>query len=187
MRTRSRTVGLAGAVLALTISLSGCAANGVVDLSNDTPGMDHGQHTMSIFDKQSFALAMIPHHEQAITMSELAKANTTNPKVLEIAEQISSEQSAEIEKMTPWLEGEAVDYNMLMEGMITDSLLEDLANAKGAEFDKLYVELMIIHHDGAISMATVGAETSDSELVELSKEIIRVQTLEIESLREISN
>jgi uncharacterized protein (DUF305 family) len=76
---------------------------------------------------------------------------------------------------------------MLMEGMITDSLLEDLANAKGSEFDKLYVELMIIHHDGAISMATVGAETSDSELVELSKEIIRVQTLEIESLREISN
>ena len=186
MRTRSRTVGLAGTVLALSISLSGCAANGVIDLSNDTPGMDHGGHMMSIFDKQSFALAMIPHHEQAITMSELAKANTTNPKVLAIAEQISREQSSEIEQMTPWLEGKAVDYNMLMEGMLTDSLLEDLANAKDAEFDKLYVKLMLIHHDGAISMATVGADTPDSELVELSKEIIRVQTLEIEALREIS-
>ncbi|MEY3483934.1 MAG: hypothetical protein RLZZ218_769 [Actinomycetota bacterium] len=120
-------------------------------------------------------------------MSELAKANTTNPKVLAIAEQISREQSSEIEQMTPWLEGKAVDYNMLMEGMLTDSLLEDLANAKDAEFDKLYVKLMLIHHDGAISMATVGADTPDSELVELSKEIIRMQTLEIEALREILN
>ena len=185
MRTRSRNVGLAGAVFALTISLTSCAANRVIDLSNDTPGMDHSGHNMSISDKQSFALAMIPHHEQAITMSELAKTNTTNPKVLAIAEQISSEQSSEIEQMTPWLKGKAVDYNLLMEGMLTDTLLEDLANAKGAEFDKLYVKLMVIHHDGAISMATVGTKTSDSELVEISQEIIRVQTLEIETLREI--
>ena len=69
-----------------------------------------------------------------------------------------------------------------------DSTIKVTTGADGtAEFDKLYVRLMLIHHDGAISMATVGAETPDSELVELSKEIVRVQTLEIETLLEILN
>ncbi len=175
----------AGLSLGLSLVLTGCSSAGRIDLSNDTPDMSHGSHKMAIFDKKSFALAMIPHHQQAIVMSQLALNNTTNPKVLSIAEQIGLEQASEIELMTTWLEGETVDETMRMEGMLTDELMADLSNARGSKFDELFVSLMLLHHEGAISMASAGLETQDADLVALSQEIIRVQTSEIETLKRI--
>lgn len=170
----------------LGLSLSGCAAIGIPSGTNgkhSDPNMHHGSnHSMSITDKQSFAEAMIPHHQQAIEMSGYAPTNTSNPSILAIAEKITSEQGPEIEKMTPWLEGKAVDVNMVMEGMLSPVQLTALRAAKDDAFDKLYVQYMIEHHEGAVKMAADALGVGDPELTDFANEIIDTQTAEIEEL-----
>ena len=152
------------------------------------PNFSHGNmHTMSITDKQSFAEAMIPHHQQALDISELAATNTTNPEVLAIADKIISEQGPEIEKMTPWLNGRSVDYTMMMDGMVSQMELNTLRGVRNADFDKLFAQYMIEHHEGAISMATQVLSVDDQELTDFASQIIEVQTTEIELLSAIVN
>ena len=141
---------------------------------------------MEITDRKSFALAMIPHHEQALEMAQIALENTSNQAVLEIANKITSEQTAEIEMMTPWLEDQAVDYEMMMDGMLTASQLEELRAAKDAEFDVLFSQYMIMHHEGAIEMANKVIKFEDIFLSELGYQIIDQQTAEITELAAIA-
>lgn len=189
----------------LGLSLSGCAANTSTTGSNGKimdpniygPGMHHGlidpnyqqgsEHSMSITDKQSFAEAMIPHHQQAIDISELAPQNTTNPGILAIAEKIISEQGPEIEKMTPWLNGKSVDYTMMMDGMLSTTQLNTLRGVKESDFDMLYVQYMIQHHEGAVKMAAAALGLDDPELTDFANEIIVTQSAEIEELMALQN
>jgi uncharacterized protein (DUF305 family) len=149
--------------------------------------MDHSMmgHTMTITDKKSFALAMVPHHQQAVVMSNFALKNTMNPQLLEIARQIIAEQEPEIQKMTPWLEGSPVNENMVMDGMLTTAQLAELSAATGSVFDRLYVEYMVMHHQGAITMAEIAITLPDSELVMFASAIIEAQTAEIQTLSQI--
>jgi uncharacterized protein (DUF305 family) len=191
MTRTPKTVTLILSALLIGASLSGCATNSSPSGSNGKmmdPNMHHGSmHTMSITDKQSFAKAMIPHHQQAIEMSKYALTNTTNPDVLAIAEKISAEQGPEIEMMTPWLEGKSVDYTMMMEGMISPMQLATLQVSKEADFDKLYIQFMINHHDGAIGMAGEAIGVNDPELTDFANEIIRIQSEEIQELMALEN
>ncbi|NBR65423.1 MAG: DUF305 domain-containing protein [Micrococcales bacterium] len=175
----------------LALSLTGCATNASPTGTNGkmmAPNMDHGSmHTMAITDKQSFAEAMIPHHQQAIDMSNYAITNTSNPEVLAIAEKISSEQGPEIDKMTPWLAGKSVDYSMMMTGMISPMQLATLQVSKDGDFDKLFIQFMIQHHDGAVSMAGEAIGVNDPELTDFANEIIRTQSAEIEELMALQN
>ena len=178
-------------VIALALvgfSLSGCAANNNNAGDDDMGGMDHGStHTMTITDKQSFAEAMIPHHQQAVDMSAYAQTNTSNSEILAIAEKITAEQAPEIEKMTPWLEGKEVDSSMIMDGMISPIQLAALRTSKDADFDKLYVQYMIQHHEGAVQMAADAIRANDPELTEFASEIIVTQSAEIEELMALLN
>jgi uncharacterized protein (DUF305 family) len=177
------TTVLGAALLGLT--LAGCAGGN--NLAGDE-GMDHGSaHSMTIKDKQSFAEAMIPHHQQAIDMSEYAPVNTSNPGVLAIAEKITAEQGPEIEKMTPWLEGKTVDVNMMMDGMLSPIQLAALRTAKDDDFNKLYIQYMIQHHEGAIEMAADALTVNDEELTDFANEIILIQSAEIEELMSLLN
>jgi uncharacterized protein (DUF305 family) len=170
------------AVALLGFSLSGCAASNK-KAGDDMGGMDHGSsHSMTITDKQSFAEAMIPHHQQAIDMSAYAQTNTSNGDILAIAAKITAEQGPEIDTMTPWLEGKSVNYMMMMDGMLSPVQLTALRTSKDGDFDKLYVQYMIEHHEGAVQMASDALAISDPELSEFANAIIVAQTAEIAEL-----
>ncbi len=179
-----------GAAL-LGLSLSGCASTNTpngADQKQMAPESQHGSdHTMSITDKQSFAEAMIPHHQQAIDISEFAPQNTTNQGILAIAEKIISEQGPEIEKMTPWLNGKSVDYTMMMDGMLSTTQINTLRGVKEADFDMLYIQYMIQHHEGAVKMAADALGLDDPELTDFANEIIVTQSAEIEELMALQN
>jgi uncharacterized protein (DUF305 family) len=134
----------------------------------------------------SFAEQMIPHHEQAIEMSEIALINTTNSEVLQLAREIKNAQSPEIAIMKSW-EGvkESTHSGHLMDGMLSDGELSDLREAKGKEFDLLFLKGMIKHHEGAIVMAQEVAASKNKDVSGLSASIIATQQLEITKMNEL--
>jgi len=137
-------------------------------------------------DDISFAEMMIPHHEQAIEMSEIALLNTTNPDVLQLAQEIKDAQAPEIELMKSW-DGVKVSTHAghMMDGMLSDGELNDLREAQGQEFDRLFLEGMIKHHEGAIVMAQDVAVSMNKEVADLSAAIISAQELEIAAMKEL--
>lgn len=114
---------------------------------------------------------------------------TTNPEVLALAKQIKDAQAPEIKQMTAWIEssGSSTDmgHDMGMGGMLTDEQMTALENAQGAAFDKLYLEGMIGHHEGALQMATMIENSSNSEAKELAANIIKSQSAEIEKMKQM--
>ncbi len=134
----------------------------------------------------AFAEMMIPHHEQAIEMSEIAFLNTSNPEVLQIAQEIKDAQSPEIELMKSWLgDTESVHSGHVMDGVLNEDEMSNLRAASGAEFDRLFLQEMIKHHKGAIEMAEDVAGSKNKVVADLSASIIAAQKLEIEKMREL--
>ena len=131
-----------------------------------------------------FAEMMIPHHEQAIEMSELAFANTTNPDVLALAEQISGAQEPEIELMKSWPGVNSMGHaGHTMAGMLDEKEMEMLRNSTGADFDRLFLEGMIKHHEGAIEMAEMIIDSANPEVAELGSSITASQKAEIKEMK----
>ena len=139
----------------------------------------------------AFAQGMIPHHEQAIEMAELAESRAGD-EVRDLAEEIAAAQGPEIEQMTGLLEswGEAPMEDMEgmeghgdMPGMMSDDEMTELEAAEDEEFDTLFLEMMILHHDGAITMAETEIEEGvDPEAQELAQNIFDAQQTEIEQM-----
>ena len=188
-----RIAGITAVALAGAISLAGCTinlggkdSNGMMD-----GGMMGNNKSASAFSGTDimFAQMMIPHHQQAVDMSTLAETRTTNPEVLALAKQIKDAQAPEIKQMTAWIEssGSSTDmgHDMGMGGMLTDEQMTALENAQGAAFDKLYLEGMIGHHEGALQMATMIENSSNSEAKELAANIIKSQSAEIEKMKQM--
>jgi uncharacterized protein (DUF305 family) len=134
----------------------------------------------------AFAEMMIPHHEQAIEMSEIALLNTTNPDVLLLAQQIKDAQSPEIELMKSW-DGvkSSTHAGHQMDGMLSDAEIAALRTAQGAEFDRLFLQGMIKHHEGAITMAQAVVNSVNKEVADLAASIINAQELEISKMKEL--
>ena len=114
-----------------------------------------------------FMQHMITHHAQAVEMTALIESHTENKQLRSLGERISRSQSDEINFMKRWLmtRGEPVSprmhempgmdmssHQMLMPGMLTPKQMDALRNAKGEEFDELFLKGMIQHHTGALSM-----------------------------------
>ncbi|MFC4564561.1 DUF305 domain-containing protein [Nocardiopsis mangrovi] len=136
-----------------------------------------------------FAQMMIPHHEQAVEMSSLAESRAGD-EVLDLAQRIEDAQGPEIERLTAMLEtwGEPTEpeggMDHGMDGMMSDDQMAELEAAEGEEFDTLYLELMIEHHEGAVEMAQTELESgSYPEAVEMAQEIVDAQETEIEEMR----
>ena len=91
--------------------------------------------------------------------------------------------------MQAWLTAagasEHMDHEMAMDGMLTEAELETLKAAKGAEFDRLFLEGMIAHHEGAISMAQGVVNSKNKEVAELAASIIESQTKQIQYMKEL--
>ena len=102
-----------------------------------------------------FMQGMIMHHSQAVEMTALIPSHTDNPKLRLLGAKISSSQSDEMKFMQRWLaaRGQATSMEMPgMPGMLSPGQMEALRNAKGAEFDRLFLTGMIQHHNGALIM-----------------------------------
>ncbi|MFC4059009.1 DUF305 domain-containing protein [Planomonospora corallina] len=140
-----------------------------------------------------FAQMMIPHHEQAVEMSELAATRAADPEVKELAQKIQGAQDPEITTMTGWLRawGEATvpqggHAGHGMPGMMTEGDLAMLEEAEGAEFDRMFSQMMISHHKGAVEMArTEQAQGLNPEAVRLARTIETAQQAEIEQMNKI--
>lgn len=142
-----------------------------------------------------FVQDMIVHHRQAVDMSLLAPSRAASDAIRRLAARINDTQELEIGMMTRWLreQGQRVPEHHRgggdhqgMPGMATPEQLDRLRAASGEDFDRLFVELMIAHHQGAITMATqvlsAGSHTTIQQLaadisVEQAAEIQRMQRL----------
>ena len=136
-------------------------------------------------DELMFAQMMIPHHEQAVTMSELALTNTTNPDVIALATAIRNAQGPEIKQMQEWLDGKSDSHmhEMGMGGMLTEAELKELASLKDAAFDQMFLTSMIAHHEGALDMASMIQDSTKAEVKQLYENIVTSQSAEIETMK----
>ncbi len=141
-----------------------------------------------------FAQGMIPHHEQAIEMADIALDPTVGASdvVKELAARIKGEQDPEIQLMTGWLTAWGQPLQMTtdsthdmssMDGMMTAEDMASLEAASGPGFDKIWQEMMIKHHDGAIEMATKEkANGASPDALALAEQIIVAQQAEIDEM-----
>jgi uncharacterized protein (DUF305 family) len=166
------------ALVVASLALVGCVPQ---DQTGEFSGLD-----------VMFAQMMIPHHEQAVLMSELAPSRSSDPEVLAIASEIRDAQQPEIEQMKGFLERAGVGlmpanshagHNMA--GMLTDEQLAALEAATGVEFDRLFLEGMIEHHEGAIVMAEDVVDSKNPEVAALAKAIISAQQDEIARMQSL--
>lgn len=133
---------------------------------------------------------MIAHHAQALAMTALVPSRTPNPGLRLLVERIDISQKDEIALMRRWLEqrGRAMPdgahaMHMTMPGMLSDADMTRLAAATGTEFERLFLELMIRHHEGALTMVgqLLGSQgaAQDSEMFRLVADIDADQRGEI--------
>lgn len=192
--TAPPAVGLLAALL-----LAGCSGTGS---PGDMSGMDHGSSAPADSDTAAdfndadvaFAMGMIVHHQQAIEMSEiLLEKDSVDPDVAELAQTIKDAQQPEIDTMTEWLDewGQPMDSSG-MGGMDHGDMMmseEDMAaleSATGEEASTLFLEQMIVHHEGAIDMAeTQLADGQNPDAIALADKIIDDQTAEIQRMRDL--
>lgn len=185
----------AGLAAFAALSLAACSDSGDDD-GHDMDSMESESESATDADFNdadvSFLQMMIPHHEQAVAMSDLAAAQAEDPEVVALAAQIAAAQQPEIDEMTGLLDewGQSTEMEghdgMSMGGMATDDQMADLEAARGADFDRLFVDLMIAHHQGAVDMAEEEqTEGQNAEAVALADAIITAQTTEIETLEAI--
>ena len=144
-----------------------------------------------------FAQSMIPHHQQAVAMADIALDPSVGagPQVIDLATRIKGAQDPEIAMMSGWLtsweQPMKMDTSMsqdmhLMDGMMTDDEMAGLHNLKGAEFDTMWMQMMIRHHTGAIAMAqTVKTSGMNADVVALAGQVISAQQSEIDEMKTI--
>jgi uncharacterized protein (DUF305 family) len=176
-------------VVLVGLGLTGCTINiGSPDSEHSHGMMSQNDSLFSSADIM-FAQMMIPHHQQAVDMGTLAETRASDSEVKALAAQIKSEQTPEIEQMKSWLDkagaGMNMGHDMGMGGMLSATEMTSLKAATGKEFDRLYVQGMIGHHEGAIAMANMVIDSSNSEVQALGKAIIDSQTKQIETLKTI--
>ena len=146
-----------------------------------------------------FAQMMIPHHEQAIEMSDVVLAKDgVDPEVTDLANRIKDAQGPEIEQLTTWLEewgspmeeSGGMDHEAMghgsMDGMMSEEDMQALDAAQGAEAGQLFLEQMIVHHEGAVEMAqTQVDEGENADAVAMAQEIVETQQAEISTMEDL--
>lgn len=177
-----------------TLTAAFAAALLTLTACSDDAGSAAGEHNEA---DVTFAQQMIPHHEQAVEMAQMAASRAESEEVKELAADIEAAQGPEIETMTGWLEdwdeelpgddmagmdhgGGDMSGDDSMAGMMSPEDMGELEAASGLDFDQMFLTMMIEHHQGAIEMART--EQSDGEYADaiaLAEEIESAQTEEI--------
>ena len=177
-------------VLSLTMGVAACSSD------DDMGGMDMDETSTTVsasadFNQAdvTFAQGMIPHHEQAVEMADLAETRAERGEVKELAAAIKGAQDPEIEQMQGWLDewdqptpmGE--DHAM-GSGMMSKDDMTKLENATGAAFDQVFLTMMTMHHEGAVKMAEAEIQGGKNpEAKALAEQIVTTQQAEIQRMR----
>ena len=208
---------LTALILAAALILTACGA----DSASETPGSmpasvgappasirsGAGSDSDSASNERNdadvaFVQMMLPHHRQAVEMSELMLAKDgISPEVTDLATRIAAAQAPEIDTMTGWLEawGEALEADDGMEGhdmgshsmedmqgMMTEDQLAELESAGGTEASRLFLESMTAHHEGAVAMAQDELEGGlNREALDLAASIVESQQAEISEMEQL--
>lgn len=150
-----------------------------------------------------FMQGMIQHHAQALRMTDLVPARSTRRQVAQLAKRIDLSQESEIELMRSWLEARheaAPDLHRVhghahgaglgrrMPGMLTEEQLDRLAAARGPSFDRLFLESMIRHHRGAVTMVDdlyAGGDGAEPEIDAFARHVDADQRIEIGRMQQL--
>ncbi len=203
---RKKTIALTALAIAGTLTLAGCGGStashsGMSGMeSTSTPTSTGSTAAMSDFNDAdvTFATGMIPHHRQAVEMAKLADTRAKSPQVKALAMQIMNAQDPEIRTMSNWLTtwGKPVpsDHSSMsgmdmsssgsMPGMMSGADMDKLKKATGADFDQMFLTMMIAHHQGAIEMAnTEKSSGMNADAIALAQQIEEAQTTEITTMQ----
>ena len=179
--------------IAAAVALAGCQAATPTTTSGPTGSASAGATASANGADVMFTQMMIPHHEQAVVMSDIILAKPDiSAEVTKLATAIKQAQQPEIDQMKGWLEAWGAtghgDHSghAGMDGMLTDEQLQAIRDASGAEAEKLFLTGMIGHHQGAVTMANeVLADGTDSEVKKLAEAIVTTQQAEIEQMQKL--
>jgi uncharacterized protein (DUF305 family) len=160
----------------------------IILVPNGASASSHAKSLQNLdMNEIMFAQMMIPHHEQAISMSETALKKSRNQGILKLSRQINSLQSSEKTQLTYWLTATdssmTMDHDMKMSGMLTTKELTSLKRLSGTAFNRTFLQLMIKHHQGAIEMLGLISDSSNAEALALSKAIKSAQSKEISNMK----
>nr|WP_246884716.1 DUF305 domain-containing protein [Streptomyces sp. GESEQ-4] len=150
------------------------------------------------------AQMMIPHHEQALEMAKLADGRASDAEIKTLAADIEKAQDPEIQTMKSWLKAwgkpesaeesmpgmdhgsGGMDHGSGTSGMMSEEDMQKLAAAKGGEFDRMFAEMMIEHHEGAITMAEDEQKNGrDAAAKKLAADVVKTQSAEVEKFEKI--
>ena len=195
MAARLAAVLAATATALFVSSCGGQASDGRTDHQNSEKPVITGQPAGYNADDVAFATNMIAHHQQAVELSAMVPDRSTNPDLIALANQISAAQQPEIDVMKVFLVqwNENPDTNSghaghggTMAGMVDAATMAKLQALNGAEFDKLWLESMITHHQGAIEMAKAEVANGDNvDAKALANNIITAQEAEIGQMKQM--
>ena len=201
MQLRIIRTTLIAAGLAATLALAACSndddhAGMPMDHSSVSPAGSATAAPAGDFNHAdvAFAQGMIPHHQQAIDMSDLILAKEgIHPEVTTLAEQIQAAQQPEIDTMNRWLDAwgrvqmdDDGRHHGGEGGIMTEAQMRQLDKANASDGQRLYLEGMIWHHQGAIHMAETETEDGNNEeAINLAKQIAETQQQEIETMQEL--
>jgi uncharacterized protein (DUF305 family) len=163
-------------------------AVGVILIPNGANASTHAKSLQNLgMNEIMFAQMMIPHHEQAISMSETALKKSRNQAILKLSNQIKSLQGTEKSQLAYWLKATdssmTMDHDMQMSGMLTTKELASLKRLTGTRFDRTFLQLMIKHHQGALEMLDLISDSKNAEAKALAKAINSAQSKEITSMK----
>ena len=212
--TRGRAI-LVGAALTVALGACGDTANSGGTPTAPANGSVSVNPTFNSADTM-FARMMIPHHEQAVEMADLAETKATDPHIRQLATKISTGQQAEIATMKGWLAAwgqpttmpscpgmhcmpsgtmphDTMPSGMMpsgmpeMPGMMSGADMAKLKAATGTDFDKQFLQMMITHHQGAIMMARAElAHGTNPDAKALAGRIVQTQQAEIVAMQQMA-
>lgn len=173
-------------VLSAAVGLTACgqADDPVVeDAGATTTAADEARNDADV----EFARNMIRHHQQAVEMSEMVLERGETADVKALAQRIKDAQTSEIELMQGWLKDWGEDEAGMehdMPGQMSEEDMAKLEEASGRELDKMFLEMMVPHHESAIEMARTELEDGESsEAKGLAERVIEDQTAEIAEIK----
>jgi uncharacterized protein (DUF305 family) len=202
---------IAALALGLSLTLTACGSDDT-DSGQSTDAATQVSTTEHNDADVAFATDMIQHHAQALSMVDLTMGRDLDPDVQALADDIRAAQAPEIEQMSDWLqewgeevpetvrdhanaghdedmdemEGHDMGGDSDMPGMMSADDMRALKNASDAEFQDMWRDMMIEHHQGAVAMAqTEEADGRYKPAVDMAKDIQKSQTAEIDKMKEL--
>ncbi|MHA7140533.1 DUF305 domain-containing protein [Arthrobacter sp. Sr33] len=203
-----RYLSLPALSIAAVISVAGCSSDTSTPAADSSASAEQSTPTESSAVVSAehnpadamFAQMMIPHHQQAVEMSEMMLAkDDVSPEITDLATRIKAAQGPEIDIMTGWLEawdrpvmpdGGMAGHEMGgmggMDGMLDEDQMADLEAAEGDDAVGLFLESMIEHHDGAVEMAQEEIDNGENPAaIALAETIMETQLAEIQEMEQL--